>query len=331
MRILYWGLSSGTFGGVRIINNHCNLLSDRGHHVGYSALDGSSITWLPQRYEVLQPTEVNPRDWDVMVATEINTWPVLKHMVTPAKKFTFVQMLEWQFFAKSNPRAAKNAEQCYWWHDLEPICIARHLVAQMKKRGHKKVHLVPWGLDFDLFYPDEPLIPKGDKIRILIEGHSMNEAKDTDNLAWKAIESIGRDNVEVWGLSQGPPRYQFDQYYMLPPQDMLRRIYSSCDILVKASRYEGRPAPPFEAMACGCAVAIALNQGTDDLIYGKNCLLSQYNELKLNRNLKKLVEDNSLRRELIDNGLKYVQEHFAWGPLVDRLIAAFEGEDGYKA
>ena len=103
----------------------------------------------------------------------------------------------------------------------------------------------------------------------------------------------------------------------------LRNIYSACDILIKASRFEGKPAPPFEAMACGCAVVCALNQGTDDLIYGKNCLLSKYDELKLKHNLKKLVEDDSLRRELIANGLEYVKEHFQWGDKVMALESAF--------
>ncbi len=328
MRILYWNLGSDTFGGVRIINNHLNLLADRGHHAAYTAMDGSSITWLPQRYEVLHPAEVNPREWDVMVCTEVNTWPYIKHMTTPAKKFSFVQALEWRFHEKGNPRWSKQVEGYYWWHDLEPITIAKYIKEELIKRGHKKVHLIPWGIDFDLFHPDEPILPKGDKVRILIEGHGMGEVKDRDGLAWKAIEAIGRDKVEVWCLSQQLPKRQFDQVYILPPQEMLRRIYSACDILIKASRFEGKPAPPFEAMACGCVVIVALNEGVDDLIYGKNCLLSQYNGLKLNRNLKKLVEDSSLRRKLIDNGLQYVQEHFQWRPLIDKLEATFqEGVD----
>ena len=321
LRILYWNLASGTFGGVRVINDHCNLLADRGHHVGYTALNDSTIDWLPNRYQNYHPYEINPREWDVMVCTEINTWPVVKNMMTSAKKFSFVQMLEWQFRSEM-----RNVEHYYWWPELEPIVIARYIKKEMEKRGHERVHLVPWGLDFDLFHPDKPILAKGDKVRILIEGHHANEAKDRDRLAWKAVEYVGRDKVEVWGLSSQPPRYEFDVFYQLPPQDVLRRIYSSCDILIKASRFEGRAAPPFEAMACGCAVVAAINQGTDDLIYGKNCLLSQYNELKLNRNLKKLVEDRSLREKLIENGLKYVQEHFQWSPLVDKLEIAFTGE-----
>ena len=324
MRILYWNLGSDTFGGVRIINNHLNHLADRGHHAAYTAVDGTRIAWLPERYEVLHPTEVNPRNWDVMVCTEINTWPYIKRMTTPAKKFSFVQALEWRFHEKGNPKWSKQVEQYYWWHDLEPITIAEYIKDEMESRGHRKVHLIPWGLDFDLFHSDEPILPKGDKVRILIEGHGMGEVKDRDGLAWKAVDAVGRDKVEVWCLSQQRPNRQFDQVYILPPQEMLRRIYSACDILIKASRFEGKPAPPFEAMACGCSVVAALNQGRDDLIYGKNCLVSQYNELKLTRNLKKLVEDSSLREKLIDNGLQYVQEHFQWEDKISRLERVFQ-------
>lgn len=326
MRILYYCLASDVFGGVRVINNQCNLLADRGHQVGYAALNASSIDWLPERYTAYHPHEINPREWDVIVCTEVNTWAYVHKMITPAKKFSLVQALEWRFFQDEKPQWSRQVESYYWWHDLEPVCIAKYLVKEMKKRGHKKVHLVSWGLDFDLFHPDEPIQPKGDKVRILVEGHNMGEVKDRDGLAWKAIDRVGRDNVEVWGLSSQPAQYEFDEFYQLPPQDMLRRIYSSCDILIKASRFEGKPAPPFEAMACGCAVVVALNQGTDDLIYGKNCLLSQYNELKLNRNLKKLVADDSLRGELIANGLEYVREHFQWSSKITQLEKIFGGE-----
>ena len=329
MRILYYCLASDVFGGVRVINNQCNLLADRGHDVGYTALNASSIDWLPERYTAYHPHEINPRDWDVIVCTEVNTWAYLHKMITPAKKFSLVQALEWRFFETKDPNWSRKVRGYYYWDDLEPICIAEYLVKEMKKFGHKKVHLVSWGLDSDLFHPDEPLKPKGDKVRILVEGHNMGEVKDRDGLAWKAIDYVGRDNVEVWGLSSQPAQYEFDEFYQLPPQDMLRRIYSSCDVLIKASRFEGKPAPPFEAMACGCAVVAALNQGHDDLIYGKNCLLSQYSELKLNRNLKKLVEDDSLRRELIANGLEYVKKHFQWSTKIDALEKIFqEAVDG---
>lgn len=323
MRILYYCLASDVFGGVRVINNMCNLLTDRGHHVGYTALNDSTIDWLPNRYQNYHPYEINPREWDVMVCTEINTWAHVHKMITPAKKFSLVQALEWRFHEEGNPQWSRQVRGYYYWHDLEPICIAEYLVKEMKKFGHEKVHLVSWGLDFDLFYPDRPILAKGDKVRILVEGHGLGEVKDVDGLAWKAIEHVGRDKVEVWGLSSQPPQYEFDVFYQLPPQDVLRRIYSSCDILIKASRFEGKPAPPFEAMACGCSVIVALNQGTDDLIYSKNCLLSQYNELKLNRNLRKLVEDESLRKKLIANGLEYVQEHFQWSGKIDALEAVY--------
>lgn len=329
MRILYYCIGSDVFGGIRVINEHCNRLADRGHHVGYTTLNATKIDWLPNRYQTYHPHEINPREWDVIVCTEINTWLYVHRMITPAKKFSFVQALEWRFFEKERPEWSRQVESYYWWHDLEPICIAKYLIKEMQRRGHKKVHYVPWGLDFDLFHPDEPLRPKGDKVRILIEGHTMGEVKDRDGLAWKAIEYVGRDNVEVWGLSQNDPIYEFDEFYKLPPQDMLRRIYSSCDILLKASRFEGLPCPPFEAMACGCAVVAALNQGRDHLIYGKNCLVSLYDELKLKRNLKKLVEDDSLRGELIKNGLEYVQEHFQWEPKILALENIFrEGVNG---
>jgi glycosyltransferase involved in cell wall biosynthesis len=325
LKICYLNLASQVFGGVRIVNEHCNRLADRGHEVGYCSLTGDKVEWLPVRYHSFSWNEMNPREWDAIVATEVNTWPFLQRMVTPARKFTFVQMLEWKFFQASRPRAANRVKMYYHWLDLTPITISKHIVKHLESCGHREVHLIPYGLDFDLFHPDEPIIPKGDKVRVLIEGHVVNEAKDVDQLAWQACQYV-RDDIEVWGLSQFEPLYPFDQFFRLPKQEDLRRIYSACDILIKASKVEGKAASPFEAMACGCVPVCAINEGTDDLIYGKNCLLSQYNLLKLRHNLKKLVNDDSLRGELAQNGLEYVREHFQWDDKIDILEGVLCGQ-----
>ncbi len=124
MRILYYCLASDVFGGVRVINNQCNLLADRGHDVGYTALNASSIDWLPERYTAYHPHEINPRDWDVIVCTEVNTWAYLHKMITPAKKFSLVQALEWRFFETKDPNWSRKVRGYYYWGDLEPICIA---------------------------------------------------------------------------------------------------------------------------------------------------------------------------------------------------------------
>lgn len=49
MRILYYCLASDTFGGVRVINNTCNLLADRMERVEYAG--GSSELIKPQTPE----------------------------------------------------------------------------------------------------------------------------------------------------------------------------------------------------------------------------------------------------------------------------------------
>lgn len=336
MKVLYVGLAGSPCGGTRILAEHLNRLSDRGHDCELMLLIGNPIDWMPVRFKqsVARYTEgraLVPRyeHYDVVVATEINTWPmVATYSVFPNadRRKVFIQMVEHLFFKHDCNEWNKFRK----WYDflmiLEPIVISEWLYDWAAPLSITEPHIVPNGANTDMFYPDPMVIT--DDLRILIEGHGKNEAKDVADMSYRAamwLRDLGVD-FELWGFSQYPQPHEFDQYWRLPDQDTIRQIYSTCDILLKASKYEGRSCVEIEAMACGCAVNRAILTGDDDLKHGHNCLKTRYgNQSKFQSNLLAIVQDKVVMDTLKENGLAYVREHLNWDnivPLLEKALIA---------
>jgi len=112
----------------------------------------------------------------------------------------------------------------------------------------------------------------------------------------------------------------------MPTQEEIRQIYSSCDVLLKASRYEGRSCVEVESMACGTPVVRAIIKGDDDLIHGYNCLLCKYDDMdNFCSNLVAILSQEIIRNALITNGLQYVKDALNWDDKIDRLETIFSG------
>jgi len=106
--------------------------------------------------------------------------------------------------------------------------------------------------------------------------------------------------------------------------DQLAELYSNSDIQVTFSTAESFPRPPLEAMACGSAV-ITTPYGTEDyVIDGLNALIVEPNNVEmLAEKIRLLIEDEGLRKKLIENGLK-TSTKFNWPDQTKILIEQFK-------
>lgn len=324
---------SGVWGGVRIVVEHLNRLSDRGHECWLLITRGQPMRWLPFRFNQAQlaALPIPPDSFDAIVGTDIETWKeAAADHYGKALRFALVQMLE-HLFRKDGLTEERKAVYSL---PLRPLVIAEWLREGLAEFNARPAVLVRNGLDPELFYPDPfpDTTPPGQQWppRLLVVGHSQNEAKDVDELAWRAIQKVRAETgvrLETWGFSQFAPRWPFNRYWVLPSQDTIRRIYSSCRILVIATRYEGDPGPDYEAMACGTVVCRAIGQGGENLIDGANCLKVPYGDLSaLASNLRRLVTDEGLLEDLSRAGRRFVAEQRQWNPTIDTLEAALAGK-----
>lgn len=110
------------------------------------------------------------------------------------------------------------------------------------------------------------------------------------------------------------------EYYEKPCKEKLKDIYDSLDIFVFPSHCEGFGNPPMEAMACGVA-CVTTNVGaiSDYAINGKTALVVPPKDSSiLAMNVMKLLENECLRKEIAENGFKYIQQ-FTWDKSAEKL------------
>jgi len=301
MKIAYIIPGCAVSGGIAVICQHANRLLSRGHEV-YLVSESivSKMDWFPnQNVPILQLNQY-PADIDIVVATG---WSTSFRVVNlPARhKCYFVQSDETRFHPKGSE----------WEHitglsyllNLNYLTEARWIKNWLSENFGHEAQLVPNGLDQEIFYPTEPLRPKGKKPRVLLEGAIALPYKGMTE-AFKAVEDL---DVEVWcisSLGRPEPHWKCDRFFEQVPMNEMRRIYSSCDVLLKLSRVEGFFGPPMEMMACGGAVVVGKVTGYDEYIVdNENALVVDAADVAAAKGaVQRITSDNDLKERLIKNG-----------------------------
>ncbi len=314
---------TGISGGIAVIFQHANRLYQKGYDVELLSLNATNDSdWFPnQRVKVVPYVQTRKilqnGDTDILFATSYST----AFSVTLAKarrKVYFVQSDESRFFQK-DPDLCKKIRETYRL-PLEYVTEAKWIQQWLKEEFGHESYYVPNGLDPVMFHKTEPLEPKGNKLRVLIEGSIDVPFKGMED-AYAAVKDL---DAELWIVSnQGKPKpgWRYDRFFQNVPIDEMKKIYSSCDIFLKMSRVEGFFGPPMEAMACGCAVVVAKVTGYDEYIRGGvNALVVDSRDTKGAReSILKLMNDKTLRERLVENGYQTAKE-WSW----ERSVMAME-------
>lgn len=321
---------SGIFGGVRLLVEHCNGLARRGHNVTYLVTDGQPISWLACNFNQ-RPISDPGAGYDVIVGSAIGTWPGTVEMARKlgAKSSGVMQMAEWLFYPKGADGYRANLEA--FTAPLDSVMVISEWLAKMAEQVEgRPVKRIQTGVDPRLFFRQPfPDAPGFEGVTVVTEGHSANPAKDYDEMTLRALRHVKNDMglpVRVIGFSQFQQASEiYDRYWTQPQQNVIRNIYSSADIFLKASRYEGRPGPDLEAMACGTAVCRAIGAGDDDLIDGHNCLKVNYgDQAGFVANLLKLIREPDYRAWLAGNASEYVKSR-TWEASIDAVEETLTG------
>src|SRR5262249_1246791 len=122
---------------------------------------------------------------------------------------------------------------------------------------------IPNGVDFTEFRVEQP-IGERSATKVCMLAHPA---------PWKGL-SVGLTALEIararvprlqavlFGTHPRPAEIpEWIDYIERPTPQALRALYNSSAIFLHPSQIEGWPLPPVEAMACGCALVAAGNQG----------------------------------------------------------------------
>lgn len=307
---------------MAVICQHANRLQSRGHVVVLlSTVDVTPMDWFPSQSVPIQ----HIRDWseelDIVVATGWSTAFWL-YEVSAKVLCYFVQSDETRF----------HPEDSRWQHitaltyflQVNYVTEARWIRTWLKENFGHDAALVPNGLDPAIFHPCEPLAPKGSKPRVLLEGAIGLPYKGMA----EAFEVVSPLDVEVWCVSSygaPEPGWKCDRFFEHVPMRDMRKIYSSCDVLLKLSRVEGFFGPPMEMMACGGVSVVGKVTGYDEYIIDEeNALVVEPYDIDAARlAVNRLINDQSLRQKLSAAGRATV-DAWQWEASIDVLEAYYQ-------
>ena len=294
--------SQGISGGTMVLCEHAHRLMNAGYNVVFvdTVLGGVqfSLDWFPKPL----PDVVNFRmigfdqPVDFAMATHWTT-ALLVGDFPARRRLYFVQSDETRF-SKPGTLDWLLTRDTYA-QPFEYIVIAKWLQAWLWKEFGQESRYVPYGLDPELFWPDKPLEPKGKKLRVLLEGAISYPFKGMK----EAFEVVHDVDCEVWCVSSDgrpKPGWKYDRFFHQVPFGQMRRIYSSCDVLIKMSKMEGFFLPPLEMMACGGTVITNKVSGYDEYIVdGVNGLVVEAGDCAAARErLLTLIHDRELLERL---------------------------------
>ncbi len=109
-------------------------------------------------------------------------------------------------------------------------------------------------------------------------------------------------------LDKLPPKVCMPGYV---PDEYLPTLYSGAIALVYVSLYEGFGLPPLEAMACGTPVLTSNVTSLPEVVGDAALMVDPYDVDAIAEGIKRLIEDDNLRRELSQKGLARAKL-FSW-------------------
>jgi glycosyltransferase involved in cell wall biosynthesis len=197
-----------------------------------------------------------------------------------------------------------------------------------KNKYHRDSIIVPYGIDHELFRPSEqPLLKK----QFPSIGFVWFDAewKGSINVPYAAIiidKEFAKTRLIAIAASIPQNFIGYEDMIMCvqPRQESLRDIYSSADVFVSSSTFEGFGLPGLEAMACGVPVVTTDSGGVREYaIHDETAVLVTPKEPEaLAAAIIRVLKDEKLRQRLIKNGLKKVKE-FDWEKSIDLLEKIF--------
>jgi glycosyltransferase involved in cell wall biosynthesis len=335
---------TGKSGGIKMVYEYANRLSERGHDVvlftpviGYKFNNngicvtmkrikiaggnifkrGTKVNWFDLKVTLrLVPIIRNRyiRDADIVIAT---AWPTAYDVFNLSKykgnKFYFIQHYEiWS--------GKKEDVDGSYLLPLKQIVIADWIKKLMNKNfGRTDSEIVYNGIDFNEFSNDNKIFSNK---TVCIMYHVLDWKGYSDGLkAFEIVKSKIPDlKLILFGMENGPNIPDYAEFHLDPNKQELKEIYCKSDIFIFPSRNEGWGLTPLEAMACKCVV-VGTNTGAVKELgnNGVNMMISEPEDIdNLAENLYKVLTNLDLLKKISNNGYNTVLD-FSWDKSVDKF------------
>ncbi|GEO09904.1 glycosyltransferase family 4 protein [Segetibacter aerophilus] len=201
-----------------------------------------------------------------------------------------------------------------------------------------KVQMIPLGADVDLFHKSAEVRNEGRKLVealpnelvVLYTGkmyedkkvHLIIDALNDDTITIDksiVIVLVGNASASyklILDKSISKSKWRVEQISTVP-QEKLPLFYNAADIAVWPGSLT---TSTIDASACGCPIIIS-NQMPERTKYENGFMIEDGNLEQLKEALLKLLHSPILRREMGDNGVRYVESELSWHIIAKKFIA----------
>ena len=197
----------------------------------------------------------------------------------------------------------------------ELVIAASHALAEdAAALGAREVRVIPSGVDVPASVPEPD-----DPPHVLFAGRLSREKGILD-----LVEAAGGLPLVVAG--DGPLREQVPGALGMVPHDRLLPMYGRAAVVACPSHREGFGVVCAEAMAHGRPVVAGAVGGLLDLVVdGETGLLVEPGDVTaLRAALERLLGDAALRQRLGDAARERARHNFAWQPVTDATLIAYD-------
>ncbi|MDR1669109.1 MAG: glycosyltransferase [Oscillospiraceae bacterium] len=336
LRIVYVMTWTGICGGSKVVFEHCNRLSQRGHQVTVLChLPRPDWFALDPRVEFIQPAyeevlcERIPA-CDVIVATywkeiyecvEQNIAPVVyfeqgdTHLFEPGA---------WDAGIMAHVRKQMEVAPFVY-------TVSRFAAEKLSECFNVSAGVIPNAVDRTVFNYD-PAARSGNKKPVVTTiGPDYIHFKRLPEIlsAVRRLREKGIDFEFIWITPGNPAAGVTEAALVNPTQHSIGECLRRTDIYVCASMYESFCLPVLEAMTCGAAIVTTDCGGIGDYVRdGENALVVK-EPGEIVSALERLIRDADLRKRLSENGLK-TAEQFDWDITADKLTEYYKEIAAYQ-
>jgi starch synthase len=191
-----------------------------------------------------------------------------------------------------------------------------------------RLHLVPLGVDVDLFRPLRRRQP--DPFTIGFVGQ-VTQRKGVSYLvqAFESLRPLGA-RLLVVGRPIGPrdPWFRSGIVHRLPvARSTLPEVYAEMDVVVLPSLIEGFGLTALEAMACGVPVIVSENTFASDIVTDgvDGYVVPIRDAAAIADRIERLMNDDALRLEMGANA-RAAAEHHSWHAFGRQIVALVDGQ-----
>lgn len=286
--------------------------------------------WFSTRARVIAVPSLHPRyipRADILVAT---AWQTAEWAAGyPSNRGTphyYIQDIE-TYAADEHAHAART-----YTYPFRRIVTSPWIRDELARRFDARTHaLVPLGIDLQLY---RPAAKTRTLLGPIVIGTLYNGSRRKGfDIAMRVMERTRREIAGIqWNVLGVPPRAEWSKIVdecvdRLPPEQT-PSFYQTCDVWLCPSRSEGFYLPGLEAMASGCALVTTSIGGTVYYAIPERTALvcNPGDEDGLVAALVRACRDVSLRRRLIDEGVRHVQQ-FDQLSSARNLLRALSGEE----